>query len=324
MDPFNFLRVAKPREENRTAYFVGYYGFGNAGDEHLLLRAQALVQAKRSWVLPRRRIRALWDMATKIWRADSVVFGGGSLFQDRSSRMSLVYYLLILSWACLWRRRILLLGHGVGPIRTAVLRRWLSCLLPHVWRVVARDAQSYADFLDMGSREGCTFLGTDLAYTAGPQPDLWRENGGVVMSVNGRIPLWMSGLSDVIPKPFFWVCMQPGHDETLWPAGQMTEALSFSEASQGFSACVAMRYHACVWASLRGIPFLAVGDDPKLQALAKTFGQPVLAMSVAETVFFAEVQMFLSQQQVYRQKILASLPAVLRLAGDYSSIVDSR
>ena len=318
---FNFGGGAKPHPT--TAYFIGYYGFGNAGDEHLLRRAKALVPTVQAWVLPHRRIWALWDMATKVWRVDVVVFGGGSLFQDRSSRVSLIYYLLILTWACLWRRRILLLGHGLGPIQTPVLRWWLSCLLPHVAQVVARDSQSYADFLSLGSRHATTSLGVDLAYTAGQQSDLWRESGDVVMSVNGEIPAWMGPCLESMSLSCFWVCMHVGHDETRLPASQMTAALSFPEETQGFSACIAMRYHACVWASLRGIPFLAVGDDPKLQALAKTFGQPVLAISVSKDAFCAELQAFWSQRQRYRHALLAALPEVLRVASDYAT-VDSR
>ncbi len=36
---------------------------------------------------------------------------------------------------------------------------------------------------------------------------------------------------------------------------------------------VAMRYHACVWASLNGIPFLALAYDEKVTSLAEELGQ---------------------------------------------------
>ena len=37
-----------------------------------------------------------------------------------------------------------------------------------------------------------------------------------------------------------------------------------------------MRYHACVWAALNGIPFIAIAYDDKVIALAQELGQPYL------------------------------------------------
>lgn len=308
--------MAKPRKEICHTYFVGYYGFGNAGDEHLLRQSQSLVNAGVAHVLPARRLLGLLDVVRRVPFMDAVVFGGGSLFQDRSSRMSLAYYLLILTWACLWRRRILVLGHGLGPIRSQGLRRWLACLLPHVGQVIARDTQSRGDFLALGSRESRTHLGVDLAYTAGSQSDLWAASGAVAVSVNGVIPDFLRDIATVTDdKGPCWIRMHAGHDETMSPAVHMTEKLAFESESQEFSGCIAMRYHACVWASLRGLPFLAVGEDPKLQALARTFGQPVLSMAASNAEKRSEIQVFLAQLPMYRERILAQRPEVLALAG---------
>jgi len=335
---FKFLCVAKPRKEIRAAYFVGYYGFGNAGDEHLLRQAQKLVVAEMSYVLPSRRLLGLWDMSRRMPFVDAVVFGGGSLFQDKSSSLSLAYYLLILTWACLWRRRVVILGHGLGPICSRGLSRWLSCLLPHVDNVVARDAQSYTDFLALGSRPEGTVLGTDLAYLAGCQPDLWDVDGVVAVSVNGPIlPMFESALPSAVAA-LLWISMHAGHDETREPHVQMTADLSLDRGGLGpaipetlegrpfdpvgirlpstgtnpkFRACIAMRYHACVWASLRGIPFLAVGDDPKLKALATMFGQPMVSLSRDRDAWGAEILRFLAEGEYYRQRLLVALLDVL-------------
>jgi hypothetical protein len=315
---FDFLCVAKPRKETRVAYFVGYYGFGNAGDEHLLRQAKKLIAAERSYVLPPRRLWGLWDVARRVPFVDTVVFGGGSLFQDKSSFLSMVYYLLILSWACLWRRDVRILGHGFGPVRSRFLSRWLAMLLPHVDRLVARDSQSYTDFLALGSRHVCTVLGADLAYVSGLKKDLYVDDGLVAVSVNGAVlQVFESALSEAATESgscdFLWIAMHEGYDETRAPHVRMCDGLSLDEvgANIRFRACISMRYHACVWASLRGIPFLAVGDDPKLQALAHIFGQPVLSLRNSAQVVQTEMHDFLEKRETYRACLLAARPAVL-------------
>ncbi len=353
---FKFLCVAKPRKETRAAYFIGYYGFGNAGDEHLLRQAKKLVAAERSYVLPPRRLLGLWDVARRVPFMDLVVFGGGSLFQDNSSFLSMAYYLLLLSWACLWRRDVFVLGHGFGPVRSRVLSRWLAMLLPYVDRLVARDAQSYADFLSLGSRPDRTFLGVDLAYVSGAQSDLWGVDGMVAVSVNGRVSqVFESVLSAAATESgsgdFLWIAMHEGYDETRAPHVRMRDDLSLdlgvfggvppqknrffrlcrerkrrlkglrpfnpvgmrlssAEAALRFRACISMRYHACVWASLRGIPFLAVGDDPKLHALAHAFGQPVVSLLVSARLVQTAITTFLLKREMYRSRLLAERPAV--------------
>jgi polysaccharide pyruvyl transferase WcaK-like protein len=310
-----------------NAYFVGYYGFGNAGDEHLLRQSQSLLKADVSHVLPSRRLWGLWDMGWRIPRSDWVVFGGGSLFQDRSSRMSLTYYLLILTWACLWRRYVLIVGHGLGPIGSRFLSRWLSLLLPRVGRVVARDAQSHLDFLALGASSKTTVLGVDLAYLSGPRRDVWVSTGPVVLSVKGMIPdmfavSWSFVMTEMPELTCLWVGMHAGHDATPSPFVQMSDDLSLEATVElaGFSGCISMRYHACVWASLRGIPFLAVGDDPKLQALARTFGQPIVSLGVTLEGVHSAMTDFLNNREMYRQSLLGALPGVLATADQMQAL----
>lgn len=294
----------------------------------MLRQSQSLVSAGVPHVLPARRLLGLWDVVRRVPFMDAVVFGGGSLFQDRSSRMSLAYYLLILTWACLWRRRILVLGHGLGPIRSGFLSWWLSCVLPHVDRVVARDSQSYMDFLSLGSRSECTVLGTDLAYVSERQPDRWAGDGVVAVSVNGPLlPMFESALKAGAAGAcdFLWIVMHEGHDDVRDPHVRMLSDLSlddvgatakrsFEAIGSGkimFRACISMRYHACVWASLCGVPFLAVGDDPKLKALATMFGQPMASLTLTKHEMQTEISGFLGGVTAYRQCVLATLPDVL-------------
>ncbi len=88
---------------------VGYYGYQNFGDEWLLNQTIRLIrhhnkkqpikvvqnnQSEQS--VPRYN---LWKLFHAIRQTDAVVFGGGSLFQTRSSWRSVWYYAAIMAIA---------------------------------------------------------------------------------------------------------------------------------------------------------------------------------------------------------------------------------
>lgn len=253
---------------------MGYYGFGNAGDEHLLKQTLRYFHIKKPYILPKNRWASLWHMAKYIPKSQVVIFGGGSIFQDISSKFSLMYYLVILSWALFTKRATYLIGHGIGPIQTGWLKTWMSFLLPHIDVIVARDTLAYTAFLKLGSAQDRTYLGTDLAFFFGAKEDLWQQEGQLAISVKGLIPpILLKSLRETVQPGLLWIALQTGYDQILSPGYTLNDALALPETFQ-FRGCIAMRYHACVWATLHGIPFLAVGSDPKLHALATELRQP--------------------------------------------------
>ncbi len=142
---------------------VGYYGFGNFGDE-ACRRAlcEALVrQGYRVRVCAHapRRYRSICGhpCARRLSRAalrhaDAVVFGGGSLLQDRTSLRSLLRYLWWIARALARGKRVLLYANGLGPFRYRLSRRLLTLLLPRV-RLVCRDVDSLALARSLGARD---------------------------------------------------------------------------------------------------------------------------------------------------------------------------
>src|SRR5699024_6237709 len=94
----------------------GYYGFGNTGDEAILAAIikslQKLKENIKITVLSNNPSQTKQDYqvnAVNRWEffqikqaiknADGVISGGGSLFQDITSKKSLLYYLFILKLA---------------------------------------------------------------------------------------------------------------------------------------------------------------------------------------------------------------------------------
>jgi hypothetical protein len=49
--------------------------------------------------------------------------------------------------------------------------------------------------------------------------------------------------------------------------------------SYNLSIVIGMRYHACIWAGINNIPFIAVVYDQKVASLAKSLGQPCVELT---------------------------------------------
>ncbi len=129
------------------AVLLGYYGFGNLGD-NALLRA-SVRRAKE--VYPSKPISALTkaprtdssafgircvnryapiSVAAELWNAEVLILGGGTLLQDSTSLRSLLYYSAVIYLASARGLRIELWGNGLsapsGHIASALIKGAMS------------------------------------------------------------------------------------------------------------------------------------------------------------------------------------------------------
>ena len=117
----------------------GYYGRGNLGDETNLRELVALIRsinpqsditvisATPEQTAHHLQVRAvgkynLIDICFAICHTDALIGGGGSLFQDRTSLRSLIYYSTLVLLAKIFRVRILMYGQGIGPLHSPIGR----------------------------------------------------------------------------------------------------------------------------------------------------------------------------------------------------------
>jgi polysaccharide pyruvyl transferase CsaB len=137
-------------DARRPVVLAGYFGFGNAGDE--LLRAVLTRQARAvDWTVLSARpspgtgeVRR-WDplaVLSALRRGRGLLFGGGEIFQVRTSRASLLYYAAL-------GRAARLLGRPVGAYALGVephLPAWAGSAVRGVFRgsrvLFARDEDS--------------------------------------------------------------------------------------------------------------------------------------------------------------------------------------
>ena len=122
----------------------GYYGFNNTGDEAMIETMSTLL-AKRDYGLivlssnPERtkelyNVQAydrykFFEIVKAIKKSDMVISGGGTLFQDITSKKSIWYYLGIVKLAQLLGKKVCVAYQGMGPLKTKLYRKMTKSIL---------------------------------------------------------------------------------------------------------------------------------------------------------------------------------------------------
>ncbi|MBO7249682.1 MAG: glycosyltransferase [Clostridia bacterium] len=288
----------------------GYYGFGNIGDETLL--AAAISRCKKEGerqisALTRRpqkdrysfgvrcvRRKNIFSLTREIGHSRRLVFGGGTLFQDRTSTRSLLYYVAIAEIAKMRGVKVELWGCGldvVGRMGQKLLRR----VLLYSDHIGLRDRRS-RDFAErLGLPPERLTLEEDLAHlvTETESPRI-RE-----LVANKKRPLVLISVSGGGSEgDFLHICedikrrkragrevmlleMYPREDRKKTSVlsdecgCEILSGLSGGEIvylCQNIELCISERLHALIFSKLGGCNFIGVGKDQKIIAFCKENG----------------------------------------------------
>ncbi len=146
---------------------LGYFGFGNLGDELTLkylteaLSARGVTdiyaftsRAPRAEVGVRQISRTSpHRILTALHRSDALILGGGNLLQNESSTASLLFYSLFVFIARAMGMRIYFLSSGIGALRGR-LARWLAGRAVRCADLIgARTEYDRALFSSLGGKE---------------------------------------------------------------------------------------------------------------------------------------------------------------------------
>lgn len=317
-------RRAFPSRRGHRLLIGGYYGCGNLGDDAilqgLLFELHKLAPDLSVSVLsgaPRRDHARLGIpcIARKnplalffaIWRSDAFAFGGGSLLQNRSGRLSLAYYLFLLRLARRLGRPTALLCSGIGPLLGEDAKRRCFSVLSRVHHIGVRDGRSLQILQEVIPPERL-LQSADAALllplpTSERQAALRRELGinedirclGVVLNGNTPPALFASilqALGKICAQrtlhPLFLI-FDVREDFTLSRRacdrlkGSLLPPQSPSDALALLCSCevvLSLRLHGLILATRAGTPALAINADAteeKLLAFAAEAGLPCLA-----------------------------------------------
>ena len=287
----------------------GYYGFGNLGDE---LLAKALILGMERCGVPRGRLVVLsgnpertsrelgvaavnrWKLR-EVWealsRAETLLLGGGGLFQDSTSLRSALYYAGVVHLARRAGCRPWAFGQSVGPLKSGMAQRLARNALRHCVLRVVRDEPS--ETLLKRWKLECRRT-SDAVFLLAEAPEESASGAEKVLLVNvrpwpGELPRLCARNAATEAARRGWrlmgVALAPEDEKTMeylrregdFPCERVVRLEHLRSARDLFrtaSAAVGMRLHFLVLATLFRRPAAAVPYDPKVWAFAQDWGLP--------------------------------------------------
>ena len=166
----------------------GYYGFGNAGDEAILIAiVDSLKKLKKNieiTALSADPLKTREDyginavlrtnpiaIIREISRADLVISGGGGLLQDVTSNRSIPYYLFILYLAKRLNKKVMFYANGVGPVFREMNKGMIKLVGNMVDLITVRDEQSKNELENLGVAKPPIIVTADPAFVLKPIHD---------------------------------------------------------------------------------------------------------------------------------------------------------
>ena len=160
---------------------LGYYGFGNLGDELLLQACLELLGSNDVIVLsnnPEETSRNFNIKSINRWKffqvvkalinSENLLLGGGGLFQDSSSVKSCLWYWGIVRLAKILGVKIFAVSQSIGPLNHKLSKILTKNALRACEKIHVRDENSY----NLAKNFGCknVILGHDLVFMLKPSP----------------------------------------------------------------------------------------------------------------------------------------------------------
>ena len=267
---------------------IGYYGFGNFGDEAMLFAIRRRLQERGiENILPlcksgeppclsrARPLRALLALR----RCDYVLFGGGNLLQNQTSAFSFFYYA---AWILLCRRDTLIgIGMGIGELNGEFYERLCGKLLGRFRALYMRTqtdvgyALRLAPALYQRIRLGCDpCLFLPQSHGAMRRRKIVAIPKGAPDSAMLRfLKRKITEGYEVLPLILFPEKDIAGAEKIASLCG--TRAITahapedFFEACEDASLCITERLHGAIFSLLAHTPCLIFADSAKNVAFAK-------------------------------------------------------
>lgn len=281
------------------AAILGYYGFGNLGDELLLeacLKMFGRCGLGRESVIvlsnnPDETSRVFGVDSVNRWRlrevvsalrnSETLLLGGGGIFQDTTSVKSCVWYWGLVRLARFFGLKVWALGQSVGPLKSRVSRVLAGNALKACRVLHVRGENSRGVAESLGCRN--VIVGSDLVMTLKAQAS--RGEGKYVL-VNLRPCENLSDYVRIIAphlqgKNVIGAALSDEDTDALSALNLqgVVRVKTFREASElwaGASEAVGMRLHFGVLSRIFATPLVMMPYDVKVKEFAAQSGVPCI------------------------------------------------
>jgi len=333
---------------------AGYYGFGNLGDEAILemtleqifeitdrenitvLSGNKAITSKRYNVNTIDRYNVL-SILNALKSADVLIFGGGSLLQDVTSKRSIYYYLFLIRLAKLMKNKVVMLSQGIGPITCENSIKAVRSTLSLVDYITVRDKHSKEFLESIGVDEKKIFLSTDPVINLRKDNSIEYEKQST-RKVCFSLRNWKG--SDVSTKickvaekliddgiechfiPFY-------HKEDLQLIDQVEEILGSKafyyrdrlstgdafDIIKTMDVMVGVRLHSLIFAAAANVPIVAVSYDHKVDHFVNSVNMKIACRidDIDENTIYDEIIYKINNEQEEKAMLSKSVDKIREL-----------
>ncbi len=292
----------------------GFYGFHNIGDEAILLTLTEKLRSEDPEVditvlsnnpeetQKKFNVKAVdrhnpFKVVMAIMMCDTLISGGGSLLQDVTSARSIHYYLFIIRAGLFFRKRVVLLSHGIGPLNSEKNRKRVSKTLNKVLAVSVRDQNSYDLLCEIGVDPSKITLSADPVMAMGKAgkalgqsilkqiglKETGRKNVGIAIRQKDfrererqvklvKLANDLAKEYNVVFLPFYYkndtkiagdIATQM--DEHVYFVTEKYHSKDFMSLVENMDILVGSRLHSLIFSVVAEVPFVGVSYDPKIE-----------------------------------------------------------
>lgn len=333
---------------------AGYYGFGNLGDEAILEMAVKqileITDKKNITVLSgnkevtSRKYNVntidrynVFSIANKLMKSDALVFGGGSLLQDITSKRSIYYYLFLIKLAKIMNNKVIMLSQGIGPIVNENSKKAVQSTLNYIDYITVRDKHSKEFLENLGMDKNKIFLSTDPVINLRAGENYTAKNSGrkkVCFSLrnwkNADVSKKISVLTEKLIEsniecyfiPFYYnedlelideVEKNIG-DKAVYYKEKLTTGDAF-DIIKGMDVLVGVRLHSLIFAAAANVPFAAVSYDHKVDHFANSVNMKVACSidNIDVDVLYNEIMKKINNEDEEKKKLSESVSSLREL-----------
>lgn len=288
----------------------GYYGFGNAGDEAILLAIISdlrrsdpdaeitVLSSNPGWTSAEHRVQSisrtnLPQVVAAMRKTDLFFSGGGGLLQDVTSKRSLLYYLALIKLANWFGKPAMVFANSLGPISGTLNRRLTAAVLNRVPYITVRDSNSRQFLAEIGvDRPYIEETADPVLLLSGPSTPkvdrlitfairAWPSEHDYINEIVEAANLLTAGGFQTQFAPFhFTRDLELAQALSAKVAGSscLSDQLTVPELLQVIASSdvvVGMRLHALVMAAICQRPMVGIGYDPKVTGFLAGLEQPL-------------------------------------------------